>query len=455
MAGTIRLSPARISALEVVRAVRERDAYAQDILQKVVDSNARLSSEDRAFATLLSMGVVQTRGTLDELINLTLKSPKDVKPRVRDALEIATYEIIFLNKAPHAAVSQGVELVRHAIPKATKLANYVLRRVADQARSFPFGDPNTSLDAAARLYGFPLWLARKLEIELGFERAQTFMAASNEQAPLFFAVNTCKTSEESVEKVFAREGELLQKISLSRATHVTCYKASDSRVLLLSSVAKLLEQGKIIVADAASQAVVANTLPDVQPASALEVGAGRGTKTVLFQANALTRFGSQMSHYTTLDNASFKTKLLRERAQLCYCKLEDALTGDATNCAALLGECQFDFVFVDAPCSGLGTLRRHPEIRWRVQPSDIQNLSHTQLSLLRSASAHVAAGGVLAYATCTVTSEENAQVVKAFLSSDEGKGFELMPITGKSHLQTMLASGSSDAHFAVRFRRMR
>lgn len=453
MAGVIKLSPARICALDVVRIVRERDAYVQVVLEKLVDTNTRLSSEDRAFATRLAIGVVQTCGTLDELINLTLKSPKDIKPNVRDALQIATYEIIFLKKAPHAAVSQGVELVHHVTPKATKLANFVLRRVADQARSFPFGDPSTSLEAAARAYGFPLWLAGKLEAEYGPAAARSFMEASNEPAPLFVAVNACKTSAASVEKVFAAAGESFKKITVAAHPHASCYKLLDSRALLTPAIGQLVKQGKIIIADAASQAVAAGVLPEYQPERMLEIGAGRGTKTILLQANALVRYGSQIETYTTLDNLAFKTRLLIERASLCFAHVDECFTGDATKCDEILDEKTFDFVFIDAPCSGLGTLRRHPEIRWRIAPQDFEGFARTQLAMLRSASTRVSEGGSLAYATCTITSEENVLVVKAFLASPEGSSFRLAPIAGKPYLQTRLAPGSSDAHFAVRFER--
>ena len=113
-----------------------------------------------------------------------------------------------------------------------------------------------------------------------------------------------------------------------------------------------------------------------------------------------------------------------------------------------------DEVFIDAPCSGLGTLRRHPEIRWRIKPADIVEFARVQLGMLQAAAPHVAPGGALAYATCTVTREENNGVVKAFLESEAGAGFKLAPVNGRSCVATRLAPGSPDAHFAVRFERI-
>ena len=187
-------SPARLAALDVVRAVRERDAFAQDVIGTRID-RSDLSSEDRAFATKLALGVVSATGTLDEIIDRALNAPSDVKPDVRDALRVSTYEIIFLGKTPHAAVDQGVELVRSFAMSASGLANAVLRKIVLMRQAFPFGDPMRDPEALARLHAFPLWLARKLIVDLGPQEALDFMRASNEQAPLFIAVNAAKTSD--------------------------------------------------------------------------------------------------------------------------------------------------------------------------------------------------------------------------------------------------------------------
>jgi len=194
-------------------------------------------------------------------------------------------------------------------------------------------------------------------------------------------------------------------------------------------------------------------LPERKPSSLLEVGAGRATKTILLQSDATRAYGSQLV-LSTLDNHAFKTRLLLERAERYGAEVAEALTGDALELDAVVGDRAFDEVFIDAPCSGLGTLRRHPEIRWRIKPADIAEFARVQLGMLQSAAPHVALGGTLAYATCTVTREENNGVVKAFLESEAGAGFKLAPVNGRSCVATRLSPGSSDAHFAVRFERI-
>ena len=404
-------SPARLAALDVVRAVRERDAFAQDVIGTRID-RSDLSSEDRAFATKLALGVVSATGTLDEIIDRALNAPSDVKPDVRDALRVSTYEIIFLGKTPHAAVDQGVELVRSFAISASGLANAVLRKIVLMRQAFPFGDPMRDPEALARLHAFPLWLARKLIVDLGPQEALDFMRASNEQAPLFIAVNAAKTSDEALVKAFDKLDEGLDPVSVDGVSVAGCYRVLDTRALLLPEVKRMFSQGKILVTDAASQLVL-----------------------------------------STLDNHAFKTRLLLELAERYGAEVAEAFTGDALELDAVVGDRAFDKVFIDAPCSGLGTLRRHPEIRWRIKPADIVEFARVQLGMLQAAAPHVAPGGALAYATCTVTREENNGVVKAFLESEAGAGFKLAPVNGRSCVATRLAPGSPDAHFAVRFER--
>lgn len=451
---TVKASPARLAALEVGMLVRTREAFAQDVIAKHVDGTA-LSPEDRAFATKLALGVASSSGTLDEVIDRCLKSPSDIKDDVRDALRVSAYEIVFLDKSPHAAVDQGVELVRSTAPKAAGLANAVLRKIVAAKREFPFGDPSTDVEALARLHAFPLWLAERLVAELGFEGACDFMAVSNEPAPVFVAVNGLKATDEAVVSAFERAGAPLVAVNLGGQPVAGCYRLPDARALLAAPVKQLFGEGKILVSDAASQTVAAAVLPiEGKPSSFLEIGAGRATKTILLQSNAKRFYGSQLDLWT-LDNREFKTKLLEDRARCYGAEVSHACTGDATDLDAVFPDREFGCVFIDAPCSGLGTLRRHPEIRWRITERDIEALGSTGRAMLASAAAHVEVGGTLAYATCTVLREENARVVEGFLESGAGAGFRLDAIGGKPCFSTRLAPRSSDAHFAVRMVRDR
>lgn len=449
-------SPARLAALEVVSTLRERDAFAQELIAKHID-RSNMSREDRAFATLLVLGVVSSRGTLDDVINRCINSPRDVQDDVRDALQISTYEIIFLDKSAHAAVDQGVELVRSIAPRAAGLANAVLRKVVKAKSSFPFGDPKTEVDAYARSVAFPSWLVRKVIADLGAQEAQTYLQVSNEPAPVFVGINAAACDEtETLDILVAAHGEPTPA-NAGGVEVPGCYHLNSGQVLLDGRVSRMLNKGHILVSDAASQAVAHLVLPDEgkdKPRSLLEIGAGRGTKTILLQSNAVRRWGSQIERYVTVDNHAFKTKLLEERARQSGVRVSEALTGDATKLKDLLGDQRFDLVFIDAPCTGLGTLRRHPEIRWRLQPETVATYANLGLRMLKSAASHVELGGTLAYATCTITSEEDVAVVKAFLQSEEGSQFSLVPMAGRSSFASVLTSQGCDAHFAVKMIRL-
>jgi len=182
------LNPARLLAVHVGAAARTRDAFAGDVLDARLGASG-LSSEDRAFARVLSLGVASSWGTLDDVIDRCLRSPRDIEVDVRDALRVSTYEMVFLDKAGHAAVDQGVELVRAVQPKAAGLANAVLRKISVLKDDFPFGDPSSDDAALARSFAFPLWLASLLIEQMGRAAAARFMQASNTPAPVFFGVN--------------------------------------------------------------------------------------------------------------------------------------------------------------------------------------------------------------------------------------------------------------------------
>ena len=450
-----RLSPARTMALRVTAAARERDAFVGEVLDGQL-SRSTLSPEDRAFARLLCMGVATTWGTLDEVIDKNMRTPGDIKPDVRDALRISTYEILFLHKEEHAAVDQGVELVRSIAPKAAGLANAVLRKISVGRANFPYGDPRSDSAAFARLHGFPQWICRMLLDLYGHDGAEEFMRASNEPAPLFLAVNALRASDKDVIDAFADEGIELVPIRFGGSPLPGCYRA-PSKAVATQTARTLFSEGSILASDAAAQAIAALALPGEKPDSFLEVGSGRGTKTILMQSAAWRRWHSQMA-LTCVDSYEFKAGLLKSRAGQYGVHIDDAVTADARDMESVLGGRVFDAVLVDAPCSGLGTLRRHPEIRWKLNQDKVGALSNRAFALLSEAARYVAPGGQLTYSTCTITPQENDLVVKEFLESKVGQGFGIVPTPSPGisdyYFMPPLVRSGCDAHFACRLKRL-
>ncbi|MEG0071230.1 MAG: transcription antitermination factor NusB [Raoultibacter sp.] len=446
-------SPARLFAVQVGRAVRMRNAFTHDVIAAQLEKT-KLSNEDKAFGTKLALGVTLSLGTLDEIIDRCLRSPKDISPEVRDTLRISTYEIIFLDKSLHAAVDQGVELVRSVAPQAAGLANAVLRKIARAKEDFPFGDPATSVQALARQYAFPLWLTQLFVEDLGREGATDLMRASNMVAPLYIAINALRTDPAAVRAIFAEAGETCGPVSIAGIDLPLCIRIENHRVIQDVRIKQLFSDGKIIVSDVSAQAIARLAMPREKPTRFLEIGSGRGTKSILLQNVAQGSFGAQMA-LETLDNRDFKTQLLEKRAKQCGVELAEAHTGDATKLAETFGLEAFDAIFIDAPCSGLGTLRRHPEIRWRITKADIEELASLGATMLDEAAACLKVGGQLTYATCTVTRQENTQVIERFLKSKRGESFRLLPVGEAPAFATRLTPGSPDAHFAARMLRVR
>jgi 16S rRNA (cytosine967-C5)-methyltransferase len=184
------------------------------------------------------------------------------------------------------------------------------------------------------------------------------------------------------------------------------------------------------------------------------VGSGRGTKTVLLERGFLRALGIQPPLFA-LDIHAFKQGILKKRIECYHLENVTPVTGDATRLDELVAAAQlppsFGAALIDAPCSGTGTLRRHPEIRWRLTPKDVTAMAKQGLAMLRAVARHIARGGLLLYSTCSVLREENEQVIEAFLASEEGAAFvlELSPVA-PNPFHTTLTPNSPDAHFAAR-----
>ncbi len=441
----VKLSPGRAAACEIGRIVREREAFVSEVTPSVIAKHEGISPEDAAFATKIARGVTSTLGTLDEFIDRNLRSPEDIQDDVRDALRVSAYELLFLGKDAYAAVDQGVELVRSVQPKASGLANSVLRKMSTSAKKFPYGNPDLSLQVLARSQAFPLWFAKRLMNEMGLKQATDFMRASNADAPVFIAVNPIKADEAEVVEVFDQAGSLMEP----SATVLGCYLVKDARVLRKPAVRALFENGSVCVSDESAQAIAALACPEGDVEAFLEIGAGRGTKTILVQGNAVRRFGRTIP-MVSVDDHAFKGELLAKRTAAYGIQSVRPLTADARKLSEKLPEASFDAVLVDAPCSGAGTMRRHPEIRWRLTAEQIEEMAAIEYDLLAEAAKMVKPGGTLTYATCTVFETENSQVVDRFRRTKFGEAFEI-----EETIATTLSASGADAHYAVRMKRVR
>jgi len=455
------VSEARLVARETLTRVREREAFAHESLDRVLSRHRGISARDSALATRLAYGAIACYGTLVEVVDRRLRNPRKTDPMLRDCLLLSTYELLFTETPPYAVVSEGVALAKALKMRYASPTNAILRRIGRERELFPWGDPKADVEAHARLRGHPAWMARLLREHFGYEQADFIMQANNEVAPLYLAVMEPVLSSEEALLALSRIGAEPQALELPGA-------------MLIGEPAKIrdlpaLGTRSLLVMDYCAQLAVhlADLRPDLR---FIEIGAGRGSKTLLAATRARMHGGS--AQLTAIDLHAFKTEIITgDAAGLGYDEIK-TLCADATRPlaplleAARLSPCA-DVVLLDAPCSGLGTLRRHPDRRWRAGPADIVALAEQNYEILTQAAQLVAPRGTLIYSTCTMTAEENFDVLERFLHAEVGRAFSLaalrpeeLPrllrsfVDERGCFQSYPQPEGPDGHFIARLKRL-
>jgi 16S rRNA (cytosine967-C5)-methyltransferase len=407
--------PARRAALDLLVAVRERDAYANLVLPGLL-RDRRLTGRDAAFATELSYGTLRARGSYDRIIDACVQREPD--PAVRDVLRLGAHQLLALRTPPHAAVSASVALCRAAVGEGPAgFVNAVLRRVGEHdldgwtARLAPTRDADPAEYLAFR-HAHPRWVVNAFAEALRGDWAQTeaLLAADNEPARV---------------TLVARPGRAVRD-ELLAAGAVPGRWSPLAAVLLGGDPGDLpgVRSGAVGVQDEGSQLVtlaLANAPLEGPDARWLDACAGPGGKAALLAGLAAER-GARL----------LAAELAPHRARLVAGALRDnpnaaVVIADGTTPA--WPDAAFDRVLVDAPCTGLGALRRRPEARWRREPGDVGRLFTTQRDLLVRALAAARPGGVVGYVTCSPHVAETKGVVQAArrAAGQAGVATDLLP----------------------------
>lgn len=413
------LTPSRRLALDILLDVERRGAFARDILN-ANEPLRKLDPRDAGFTRRLVLGVIATSGIMDDFLLMCSKPKTRYSTRVRCALRIALFEMLYLGTPANVAVSQGVELARSQSRGASGLANAVLRKAVTECESFLDAegvDPlQARIVALARTSGIPVWLARKIESSLGLDAAQELFSSELEPAPVTFHLNPLRENGKS-------------KDAIDSIIVPGCIEPSDPAAYIASGV---LSSYNAVASDASAQLIATAA---TRSGSCLEIGAGRGTKTFIMVSQG-HRLGWSRDH-VAVDLYPEKCRINAERILDAGLAPVRFAHGDARDLDAVLADFDnannrrvaFDTVFLDAPCSGTGTMRRHPEIPWRLSKKDVEiDLPELQFELLCSAASRVAPGGELYYATCSVLDDENMDVVLRFQSTSLGQEFSLAPV---------------------------
>ena len=391
-----KVETARSLALAVLEDVFVNQAYSNIALNKHL-KGSKLSAADKGLVTEIVYGTVARKLTLEWYLSHFIQDRDKLDNWLYVLLLMSVYQVRFLDKVPdHAVVNEAVELAKARKKGSEKLVNAVLRRILREG----WPDIETIKRKNKRdsiAYSLPVWLVSKLKEEYGEERAQAIF-----------------------ESLLVRNKASIRVTDLSRKEEIKVVLEASDSPLAASGLVKeqghfaghdLFLEGAITIQDESSQ-LVAPTLDLQGDEEVLDACAAPGGKTA-HMASYLTS-----GKVTALDLYDHKLDLIQENAQrLGVADRVQTQKLDARKVHEFFGRDSFDKILVDAPCSGIGLLRRKPDIKYNKETADFASLQQIQLEILGNVCQTLRKGGIITYSTCTIVSEENFQVVEAFLES--------------------------------------
>jgi len=382
---------------------------ARNLLDRTIREQ-RLVDPDKSFLTELVYGTIRWRGNLDWIMGQFIPNNKlkRLQPEIVEILRLGLYQLFFLDSVPdHAAVNESVELAKkHGYDGVSGLVNAVLRRaIRDRSKiSYPDVQSDPVGHISAR-YSHPEWMVRRWIERYGVDETIQLCSANNLRALLYIRTNILKTSRDQLISSLREEG--------AKAAASCNLPESINVVDLPSSVSKLssYRQGWFQVQDESS--MLASHILDPQPGeTVIDACAAPGGKTT-HVAELMQNKGKILA----FDTDARRLPLILKSCQRLGIAIVEVLEADARNLEDHLPVEKADRVIVDAPCTGLGVLRRNVEARWRRTPGQLKVFPELQYAILASAARHVKPGGILVYCTCTIEPEENQQVVARFLNA--------------------------------------
>ena len=430
-------------AIVAVQRVKATDAYLNIVVDSLLDEYPLADERDASLATELSYGTVRRQRFLDAAIaQVSARGLDTLEDAVLATLRVGAYQLFFTRIPKHAAVDATVETLKDKqLGRASGFVNAILRKLSAMEPS-DVVLPGDALAQLALKESHPEWLVRRWVRHFGQARTEAMLAANNSPPPVTLRVNTTKATRDDVLKAFSDMG-VPAKATLTSPVGITLDR--PGKLDGLYGFAEGLWQ----VQDEAAQLVgiFASVSAGAQVA---DLCAAPGGKTChLLETCTVTASDLR------------KNKLPKIVAEAERLGLSSRLTVQAADASVPLpgtfGE--FDAVFVDAPCSGLGTLRRHPELRYKRLEEDMGRLAKLQRSILAIAHTHVKPGGLLVYSVCTTEPEEGADQVEMFLRTHPDFTAEPPPSKlglplWQGHLRTLPGPEGHDGFFAARLRRM-
>jgi 16S rRNA (cytosine967-C5)-methyltransferase len=449
----------RKKALEVLTRWEKRGSTMDPLFDAFVMADLRLTELDKAFAREIVYGVLRWQGRLDWIIAAYSRiKPSRMERAILAILRMGAYQILFMDRVPAAAaVDESVKLAKGLRKKkATAFVNGILRGIAERRKEITYPDLQSHpFEYIAAFHSHPPWLVSRWLKQFGSEETIALCAANNQFPPLTVRVNTLRVN--------TLKGTREQVIQQLHDQGVEASPTSFSPVGLrinnppaLASWASL-QQGLLQVQNEAAQ-LVSLILAPKPGERILDLCAAPGGKTT-----HLAELMQNQGEIIAVDVSTAKLQIVQENCQRLGISIVKAMALDATRPLPFASG-SFDACLVDAPCSGLGTLRRHPEGKWRIKEYDILRLQEMQGQIMQQAASLIKEGGILVYSTCTLTEEENQGVIEAFLAEHKEFSLEnagrLLPkgcealVDAKGYLRTFPHSHDMDGFFAARIRRL-
>lgn len=394
----------RYLAMETLNRIEKSGSYSNLEIDQVIRKN-QLSPEEAGLLTELVYGVTQRRLTLDYYLAPFIQKSKKVDAWVVQLLRLSVYQLAYLERVPdHAVLDEAVEIAKKRGHRGIgNMVNAVLRNLLREGlRSF---EEITDLTERVSIqYSLPEWLVQRFVKEIGMAETEKLAASLLERNRSSARVNQNLLSVEEALEAMKEEGFAVEKSQLTSAGIV----ARSGHF----AGSPLFKQGKITIQDESSM-LVAPALRVEPHHHVLDACAAPGGKTTHIATYLSAEQGGKV---TALDLHPHKVKLIEENAQRQHLEdVIDTFVMDAREAGERFEEEQFDRILIDAPCSGLGLMRRKPDIKYNKQETDFERLQTIQLAILESASPLLKKGGLLVYSTCTITKEENHEVVERFL----------------------------------------
>lgn len=391
--------------MEILEKVETKGAFSNLLLNQTIEQQ-KVNQSEVPLLTELVYGVMQRKRALDYQLTPFIQKPEKLDNWVKQLLRLSLYQLEYLDRIPdHAILNEAVNIAKVRGHKGIAgLVNGVLRNIG--RKGLPSFDAiSQPSERIAIQYSLPNWMVESFIEELGIEETEKLAQSFLEKAKVSLRVNTSMISREEAIKQLTEEGFSVKESKLAKVGLI-----SESG---MPAKSELFKSGAITIQDESSM-LVAPALQVQADHKVLDACAAPGGKTTHIASYLDAAAGGEV---TALDLHPHKVKLVEDSAKRQRVEaVVNTQALDARKVPETFGEEVFDRILVDAPCSGLGLMRRKPDIRYTKTQADVNNLKQVQLSILTSIQASLKPGGQLVYSTCTITKEENDEVIEQFLA---------------------------------------